>query len=103
EFIETFEIAAKARPNAFSALRLRELKHSDFFAWLFNPRETHDLGISPFAEFLRLVQQKKPGVKIPNLSGGKDGDWEVHREVYNIDLLLVSERAKFVCLVENKL
>ena len=100
DFIAGFESGAKPRPNAFSALRLREIKHSDFFAWLFNPRETHGLGISPFTEFLRLVRQKKPRVKIPDLSAG---DLEVHREVHNIDLLLVSERAKFVCLIENKL
>jgi hypothetical protein len=91
---------AKPLPNVFSALRLREIKHSDFFAWLFNPRETHGLGINPFAEFLRLVGRKKPRVKIPDLNGG---DWEVTRELYNIDLLLVSEHAKFVCLIENKL
>ena len=100
DFIVSFESGAKPRPNAFSALRLREIKHSDFFAWLFNFRETHGLSISPFAEFLHLVRQKKPGVKTPDLN---TGDWEVSREVYNIDLLLVSERAKFVCLIENKL
>lgn len=101
--IDDFESGAKPRPNAFSALRLREIKHSDFFAWLFNPRETHNLGISPFAEFVSLVRQKKPTIKIPDWSGDDGKDWEVFREVYNIDLLLVSERAKFVCLIENKL
>ena len=103
DFIADFESGAKPRPNAFSALRLREIKHSDFFAWLFNPRETHNLDISPFAEFLRLVRQKNPKLKIPDWTGDKGEDWEVLREVYNIDLLLVSERAKFVCLIENKL
>ena len=100
DFIENRATGTKLRPNVFSALRLREIKHSDFFAWLFNPRETHGLGISLFAEFLRLVKQKEKGVRIPNLN---TGDWEVSREVFNIDLLIVSERAKYVCLIENKL
>ena len=103
DFIASFQSGAKPRPNAFSALRLREIKHSDFFAWLFNPRETHGLGVGPFADFLRVVRQKQPRVKIPDLSGDKGKDLEVSREVHNIDLLLVSERAKFVCLIENKL
>lgn len=104
DFIAGFESAGKPRPNAFSALRLREIKHSDFFAWLFNPRETHSLGIGPFAEFLRLVQQINPKVKLPDLSSDTGIDWEVFREdCSNIDLLVVSERAKFVCVIENKL
>jgi hypothetical protein len=99
-FIAGFESGVKLRPNVFSALRLREIKHSDFYGWLFNPRETHGLGLRPFAEFMRLVQLKRPGIRIPDFSVG---DWEVSREVHNIDLLLVSERANFVCLIENKL
>jgi hypothetical protein len=104
EFLRSFEAGTKTRPNAFSALRLREIKHSDFFAWLFNPRETHYLDIGPVKEFFRLVHKKRPSVQIPTLIGGKEGgDWEMHREVHNIDLLVVNERAKFVCLIENKL
>ncbi len=103
DFIAAYESGAKPRPNAFAALRLREIKHSDFFAWLFNPRETHKLGICPVAEFVRLVRQKRPKLKSPDWSGDDGEDLEVFREVYNIDLLLVSERAKFVCLIENKL
>ncbi|MFN7141613.1 MAG: PD-(D/E)XK nuclease family protein, partial [Limisphaerales bacterium] len=103
EFIANSETGTNSRPNVFSALRLREIKHSDFFAWLFNPRETHGLGVTPFANFLRVVQRNKPGVEVPVLAETDVGDWDVYREVCNIDLLVVNERARFVCLIENKL
>ena len=95
--------ATVGRPNIFTILRLREIKHSDFLAWLFTPMANHGLGLAPLSEFLRLVQLKNPALVIPALTEGDWDDLEITRETYNIDLLIVSERHRFVCLIENKL
>lgn len=91
------------KPNIFAALQLREIKHSDFHAWLFNPRGAHNLGQRPFTEFLRVVAAANPTFSIPAFTDTELSDIEIRREEYNIDLLIVSERAKFVCAIENKL
>jgi hypothetical protein len=102
DFIEGCGVSPP-RPNVFAALRLREIKHSDFLAWLFNPNANHGLGIAPFREFLRLVQERRSGSELPLFAEGNWDDFEITRETYNIDLLIVSERHRFVCLIENKL
>ena len=102
DFIEGYA-ASPPQPNVFAALRLREIKHSDFLAWLFNPKANHGFGLGPLREFLRLVQEIKPAPALPSFTTGNWDDLEITRETYNIDLLIVSERNRFVCLIENKL
>jgi hypothetical protein len=61
--------------NIFEALGLvrQELRHSDFLAFLLNPRQNHRLG--------DVFQ----------------------REWYRIDILVVDEARQFVCAIENKI
>ncbi|HUS09551.1 MAG TPA: PD-(D/E)XK nuclease family protein [Pyrinomonadaceae bacterium] len=98
-----FVTGYKTGTNVFSALQLREIKHSDFHSWLFNPRETHNLGTSALKEFIRAASETNPSRGISRVLELDLSDVEIKREEYNIDLLLVSERAKVVIAIENKL
>lgn len=91
--------------EAIGAVR-RELRHSDFLSFLLNPSESHGLYDAFLKSFLfgitkanRSVTPISPvDIDLLDLS-----DAEVRREWENIDILLVSNKSKFVCAIENKL
>lgn len=117
--------------NIFDCLRLTrtEIRHSNFLAWLFDPNETHRLKDYFLKQFLIKVLSlnKKELNKINgreltlfNDKGEEINEtyfipsiididcWdleeiEIHRELENIDLLLVDEKNKFVLVIENKI
>lgn len=109
-----------------------EIRHSNFLAWLLDPNETHGLNDYFLKEFLKqvLTVKKKDIESILkhnpytfkkvedkfieitesyNLPSVFDIDyWDmsntvVYRELENIDLLIVDETNKFVCVIENKI
>lgn len=97
------------RFNIFESLGVRrqELRHSDFLAFLLDPRQTHGLG-DAFAK--RLLQRLlRHGRVTPVRFSAVDLDaWDltdlvVRREWEGIDILLVNERRKFAVVIENKI
>jgi len=99
------------RFNIFDALRIvsREVKHSDFLAWLLDPYESHgQAGL-----FLRSVLMdvfkaaRANGFACPvspiELDGEELRGVEVRREWRNIDLLIRCDQPRFIVAIENKI
>ncbi|MBA3314151.1 MAG: PD-(D/E)XK nuclease family protein [Planctomycetaceae bacterium] len=99
------------RFNIFDALRIveREVKHSDFLAWLVDPNESHGQG----GLFLRAIlmdlfkMARETGFACPvspiELDGEELRGVEVRREWRNIDLLIRCDQPCFVVAIENKI
>ena len=99
--------------NLFEALGLvrQEIRHSNFLAWLMNPAQTHGLGDSFLKAFLMKtsvkasVKARMPGIE-KTISPVDVDVWdltetEIRREWRNIDITLLDESNKFVCVIEN--
>lgn len=89
----------------------RELQHSNFLAWLFNPHESHNLGDFAIKEFIKLyyrgnqfedlgLQTKLSVFDFVHLDFD---DLEIKREHKNIDLILLSKKNAFCIVIENKI
>jgi hypothetical protein len=96
--------------NLFEALGLvrQEIRHSNFLAWLMNPAQTHGLGDSFLKAFLMKtsVKARMPGIE-KTISPVDVDVWdltetEIRREWRNIDITLLDESNKLVCVIENK-
>ncbi len=99
------------RFNIFDALRIvnREVKHSDFLAWLLDPNESHGQG----GLFLRAVlmdvlrrsvpAHRPKGLSPITLDGGELRGVAVDREWHHIDLVIRCDEPRFVIAVENKI
>ena len=101
------------RFNIFEALGMvrQEIRHSNFLARLLNPAQNHGLGDSFLRGFL-LKTSAKTSVKASE--GGSEAispsdveAWdlsatEVRREWKHIDITLLDQSIKFVCVIENK-
>ena len=96
--------------NLFDVLKIerRELQHSALLAWLLDPRGSHGLRDYFLRRFLSeaTAQARERGVAdvTPlDVDGWKLDDIEVATERHNIDVLLIDEADRFVCLIENKI
>lgn len=93
--------------NIFQILKLSrtEIRHSNFLAYLFNPRESHNWQDYFFKAMMKSVIQEAESEKLDyfDLVLNNYNDLIVYREHYNIDLLMVSEKNKVVMAVENKI
>ena len=98
DYMDSFTGHPLPSVNVFRALSLREIKHSDFWAWLFNPLEKHGLGDCPLRSLFDLCS-KRTGKEYRHFSLA---DVEIFREMANIDILIVSEADRFVCAIEIK-
>lgn len=99
------------RFNIFDALRIvdREVKHSDFLAWLLDPHESHGQG----GLFLRAMlmdlfkKARENGFSCPTSPIELDGEElrgvEIRREWRHIDLLILCDQPNFVLAIENKI
>jgi hypothetical protein len=106
--LETLE-ALLAQFNIFDAIGVarQELRHSDFLAFLLDPRQTHGLGDSFLKRFLQhaLIQSHEESRPI----GPIDLDvWSldrtaITREWRSIDLLLTDEPHRLAVIIENKI
>lgn len=101
EDFESIELELN-NPNIFQILSLerREIRHSNFLAYLLDPCETHGLGSRFLRRFIRSL----------DASGGQsfdadlfslDSEVEVRREWRHIDILILTQES--VILVENKI
>jgi len=92
--------------NIFEAVGMvrQEIRHSNFLAFLLNPSASHRLGdifLKTFLKRLLIDANNAPvspiDIDIANLAGT-----QVRREWKNIDVLLISETSRIVCVIENK-
>lgn len=94
------------RLNIFDVLKISktEIRHSNMLAWLTNPQENHGLGDSVLNGFIQYGADrgKIKGDMFKTLLMNMN-DFEIRREWYNIDLLAISHKQKFVMCLENKI
>lgn len=84
----------------------RELQHSNFLAWLFNPNESHNLGDFAIKEFIKLYYREnqfedlglQTKLSVFDFVHLDFDDLEIKREHKNIDLILLSKKNEF-CIV----
>lgn len=117
--------------NIFDVLKITsaEIRHSNMLAWLINPQNSHGFGNSILKELCMMALLDdafygcfdSPCIKsnkkeyfcfydkpvprtelIDTLINGDFSDLKVYREYAHIDVLLVSDKNKFVCVIENK-
>ena len=93
-----------AKPNIFEVLHVAnlEIRHSNFLAWILNPRETHNFG-DVFARwfFKEIFSDAKVfGLDEFQVDGLDTSSIRIHREYRNIDLLI--ELQDIVVVIENK-
>ena len=92
--------------NIFDVLNIarNEIRHSNVLSWLLNPNGDHGLGDSVLYGVLSEMLAFNPESKFKQtkllLLDLKSFD--VRREEEHIDLLLVSQKEKFVIAIENK-
>ncbi|MDW8802504.1 PD-(D/E)XK nuclease family protein [Clostridium sp. A1-XYC3] len=93
--------------NIFSALNIirKEVRHSDFLAWLLNPLESHGLG----DYFLKLllkdvcIRNNNDSISIFDVDGINFDNAAVLREWHNIDIFIKDDSSKILCVIENKI
>lgn len=95
--------------NIFEAIGVvrQELRHSDFLAFLLDPRVSHGLGDAFAKRFLQVALSSPSAAKVPvtpleidlwNLRG-----MEVERERHRIDVLLLDWDNNLAVIIENKI
>ncbi len=96
--------------NLFDVLGIshRELQHSDFLAWLLNPRGSHRLGDYFLRRFLSEAAREAQASRIDCPTPFDVDSWAltdvvVERELHNIDVLVLGSADGFACLIENKI
>jgi len=95
--------------NVFEAVGVvrQELRHSDFLAFLLDPRQNHRLGDAVVQRLLQriLVAAKHlaPPLSPVHLDSWDLGRLAVRREWQSIDILLVDQANRLVVLIENKI
>lgn len=80
----------------------RELRHSDFLAFLLDPSANHQLFDRFIKTFLFRVAEKTDVVSVIDIDLLNYDDIQIRREWKNIDILIFSEQSGFVCAIENK-
>jgi hypothetical protein len=92
-----------------TGIELNEIRHSNTIAWLLNPFGNHNLGALFFQKFMSHLFEEnhdyfnEKSINILELLLNDIDDIEVFREKEHIDILVVSQRIKFVLCIENKI
>jgi PD-(D/E)XK nuclease superfamily len=101
--------ALVSRFNIFEALGVvnSELRHSNFLAFLLNPKESHGLGTLMLKRFLQEALQGQENQGVTSLTPieidiGDFGASEVLTEVDSIDVLIHDPKNQIVVIIENK-
>ncbi len=97
--------------NVFVALNATdyETRHSNFLAWLLNPSQPHGFGAAFLTEFLRRAarnanEQAVPLPGIEKVDLGKLGAARIVREkLQRIDVTVLDDISRFICVIENKI
>lgn len=92
--------------EAIGAVR-QELRHSDFLAFLLDPRQPHGLGDALLKSLLQKVLLANRDADLPvsliDLDVWSLEDAAVSREWQSIDVLLIDEANQLVVIIENKI
>ena len=96
------------RFNLFDALKIgdREIRHSNFLAWLLDPAESHGRGDRYLKAVLMDLFRRSPAdrpLSPAQVEAGALAGVDVRRESSHIDLLIVCRGLRFVVAVENKI
>ncbi len=92
--------------NIFEALgeARRELRHSNFLAFLLDPRRNHGLGTSCARRFFgRVAAIGTSGSGIMDPVSWDLSEIELRREWKNIDILILDHRRRIAVIIENKI
>ncbi len=95
--------------NIFEAIGVvrQELRHSDFLAFLLDPRQNHRLGDAFVQRFLQRIlvaaRNLAPALSPVHLDSWDLGRLAVRREWKNIDILLVDQVNRLIVVIENKI
>lgn len=99
--------------NLMEILRVshKELQHSNFLAWFFDPNGTHNLGDFALKEFIKIYFRENEFQNLGNETGLSVFDFvqldfddlEIRREYKNIDLIFLSRKNEFCIVIENKI
>lgn len=99
-----------AQFNVFETLNIvnAEIRHSSVLAWLLNPNANHGCGDYFVKLVLKYIFSKnrdslKSNLTIFDLENFDYSDLEIRREWNNIDILIISEKNKFIVTIENKI
>ncbi len=94
--------------NPFRVLKIDkfEIRHSNFLAWVFNPKENHGFQDKILKKTLCdiIIHNEDKNLLTDSYEIYKHNfnDTKIYREYKNIDLLAVSKSNKLVLLIENK-
>jgi hypothetical protein len=90
--------------EAIGAVR-QEFRHSDFLAFLLDPRANHRLGDAFLKRLLKhvLVTVREPAVRAVEIDATDLDDASVRREWQHIDILVHHPESRLICLIENKI
>ena len=96
--------------DLFKVLGIQEEErvHSNFLAWLLNPRSNDAIGIFFLENFLErtIAAARELDISTVPYRNVRETDWsetEVLREWNYIDILILNRKARFVCAIENKI
>ena len=91
--------------NIFEAIGQirREVRHSDFLAFLLTPNEAHGLGVAFLSSFLgEVFRASRPEHRALSLSAVDLKSCYVVRELHHVDILCIDQANNFLLAVENK-
>lgn len=96
--------------NYFDILKLdrMEIRHSNMLSWLLTPYANHGLGDKLLKKVLIYATSGTNidlmgGLQPVNIALMNLDDVQVYREKLNIDILIISEKNKLLCAIENKI
>jgi len=93
--------------NIFETLSLEyyEIRHSNTLSFLFDPKEKHALNDYFLKHFIIITAacNARCGISPVIIDGWDLSDSVIKREYKNIDILIFSKNADFVCCIENKI
>lgn len=94
-----------SRFNLFDVLKITrtEIRHSNVLAWLLDPHENHGLGSAVLQGFVRFAASSFEDENVFGELLMDLGSFTVQREWRNIDVLVLSDEAKYAIVVENKI
>lgn len=104
--IDCLSVLETSTFNMFDVLRIAraEIRHSNVLAWLLTPNESHGLGKAFLSKLNAYIA--KSGLVTDDIAFKvltmKYTDVVVYREWQNIDILIESEKEKYVLCIENK-
>jgi len=100
----------KNEANFFEVIGMtnREIKHSNFLAWLFDSNENHELGDKVIHKFLQKViknnyRDDENSEKLISVLLLNFDSFIIKREWKNLDIFLLSDDQKTTITIENKI